>query len=203
MKKAVFMDRDGTIMKEISYPSDPEKVELLPNACSAIKLLARNGFKILIVSNQSGVGRGYFPIDIVYAVNERLLNLLKKEGGYIDKIYFCPHRPEDNCMCRKPKPGMINQAKEEFDIDLAHSYMIGDRSEDIELGNSESLRTILVLTGYGKYTFGVSNPGSKLNTLPETGEILTEYGIKMLRPVKPDFVAKDLLEAANWICRQK
>jgi histidinol-phosphate phosphatase family protein len=201
--EAVFMDRDGTIIKEKSYTSDPKDVELLPHTVAGIKLLSAKGFKLFVVTNQSGVSRGYFTLQSVYAVHNRMIELLKASGAFIDKIYFCPHSPEDNCECRKPKQGMIKQALQEFEIDLSRSYMIGDRSEDIGLGKGAGMKTILVLTGYGKFTLKLFNP--KLNpTLPETGEILSEYGIKALNPTSPPhFIAKNLLDAARWICRQK
>lgn len=169
------MDRDGTIIKELPYISEPEKVELLQGAVSAIKLFRAKGFKVIIITNQSGVGRGYFSLRTLKMVNQRLFNLLKHNGTCVDKLYFCTHKPEDNCECRKPKTGMIEQAKKEFDISLKDSYIIGDKLEDIELGKAAGIRTVLVMTGHGK----------------ETGKKVT-----------PNFVAKDLIEAANWICSQ-
>lgn len=199
--KAVFLDRDGTIIKEKNYISNPKEVELLPNAIAGIKLLRAAGFKLFIVTNQSGVNRGWFSIENLHSIHNRLLELIKLEDTDVDKIYFCPHRPEDNCNCRKPKPDMVIRTQKEFNIDLTHSYIIGDRSEDIELGKALNLQSILVLTGYGKYTYGLTNP-NPLTANRETGEILSERGIETLRPVSPNFVANDLLEAAKWICKQ-
>ncbi len=202
------MDRDGTIIREKNYTADPKDVRLLPTSASAIKLLKNEGFKILVVTNQSGVGRGYFSLEDLHRVNKRILKLLKTEGTSIDKVYFCPHCPEDNCECRKPKPGMINQAKKEFDIDLKQSYVIGDRPEDIELGKRAGLQTILVLTGYGKEVVKLGKSNHKFKDLLKTldvteEELLSDYGKSTLRQVSPDFVAKDLLEAANWICKKE
>ena len=196
------MDRDGTITKEKNYISDPKKVELLPTSAEAIKLLNSKEFKVLVVTNQSGVERGYFSLETLHKVNKKILGLLKPEGAHIDKIYFCPHRPEDNCECRKPNPGMLNQAKKEFNVDLKHSYIIGDRPEDIELGRRAGLKTILVLTGYGKEVLKLIKPEFEIKELSETEEILSDYGKSTLRSVNPDFVAKNLLEAANWICEK-
>ncbi|MCK4307528.1 HAD-IIIA family hydrolase [candidate division WOR-3 bacterium] len=208
MNRAVFMDRDGTVIREKNYTTDPKEVKLLPTSASAIKLLKNEGFKILVVTNQSGVGRGYFSLGDLHRVNERILELLKTEGTCVDKVYFCPHSPEDNCECRKPKPGMVNQAKKEFDIDLKQSYVIGDRPEDIELGKRAGLQTILVLTGYGKDVLKLSKPDFEVKGLLKTldvteEELLSDYGKSTLRQVNPDFVAKDLLEAANWICKKE
>ncbi len=208
MNQAVFLDRDGTIIKEEHYSSDPKTIKLLSTSASAIKLLKSNGFKIFVVTNQSGVGRGYFSLDDVNAVNEQILYLLKKEGASLEKIYFCPHHPEDNCGCRKPKPGMIEQAKKEFDVDLSKSYMVGDRTEDIKLGKGIGLQTILVLTGYGKEVLKLSKPDCEIKELLETvdtteGEFLSDSGKSTLMPANPDFIAKNLLEAANWIISQK
>lgn len=203
---AVFLDRDGTIIKEKNYISDPKQVELLPHSIEGIKLLRDAGFKLFVITNQSGISRGWFSIETLHSIHTRLLEMLKLEDTSVDKIYFCPHRQEDNCNCRKPKLGMINQAQTEFNIDLTHSYIIGDRSEDIELGKVLNLPSILVLTGYGKYTHGLAPIPDNLKPLTinqETNEVLSEHGLKTLRPVNPDFVANNLLEAAKWICKQK
>ena len=205
MNRAVFLDRDGTIIMEENCSSDPKTIRLLPTSASAIKLFRNNGFKIFVVTNQSGVGRGYFSLEDVNAVNKQVLYLLKKEDAYVEKIYFCPHHPKDNCECRKPKPGMLNQAKKEFDIDLSQSYMIGDRTEDIKLGKGVGLQTVLVLTGYGKEVLKLSKPDCEVKDLLKNidtteKEFLSDSGKSTLRPVNPDFIAKNLLEAANWIC---
>lgn len=214
MNSAIFIDRDGTIIKERNYTYKPDEVELLPTVAEAIKLMKDKGFKIIVVTNQSGIGRGYFSLQEFQSTNARLFELLKansevRHRAEIDKIYFCPHRPEDNCECRKPKPGMVNQAVSEFNIDLKSSYIIGDRSEDIELGKCAGLQaTILVLTGYGKETARLSNldfchyERSEEARKVLSGEFLSERGKSTLRPVQPDFIAHTLLEAANWICGQ-
>lgn len=177
MHKAVFLDRDGTIIKEKHYISDPDAVELLPGAALAIKLLREGGFKIIVITNQSGVGRGLFSLDTLQEVNQRFFDLLQEAGVEIDKLYYCPHKPEDNCNCRKPKLGMLEQAKKDFAINVNESYMIGDSVEDIEFGRRGGLFTILVLTGFGNETKGKVQP--------------------------PDYIANDLLAAAKWICRRK
>lgn len=188
MDKVVFTDRDGTLIKEIGYISDPAKVELLPYTAEAIKLLRSIEFKIIVVTNQSGVGRGYFSLNDLENVNNRFIELLKQEGTWIDKLYFCPHTLTDNCNCRKPKTGMIEQAKKEYDIDFANSYMVGDSAEDMELGRRTGLKTILVLTGYGEKT------KSRL--------VGTPASVEPAQSVQPDFIAQDLLTAVNWVLSQ-
>ena len=137
-KIAVFLDRDGTINEDVGYNNHPSRFRLLPNSAKAINQLNRLGLRVIIVTNQSGVARGYFDESLVITVNEKMETLLAREDAEIDSIYYCPHHPSEgengyrfDCDCRKPKPGMIKRAVKEFDIDLNRSFMVGDKITDI------------------------------------------------------------------------
>jgi D-glycero-D-manno-heptose 1,7-bisphosphate phosphatase len=178
LKRAVFLDRDGTIIQERGYLSDPAAIELILGAARAIPLINRLGLAAVVVSNQSGVARGYFPASTVEEIDCRLRSLLEQEGAFLDGFYFCPHLPDAGCACRKPEPGMLQRAAEELRIDLPNSYLVGDKAADIEAIHRVGGRGILVLTGYGK---GEQDQGR----------------------AQPDFVAQDLLEAVYWILLQE
>jgi D-glycero-D-manno-heptose 1,7-bisphosphate phosphatase len=148
--RAVFQDRDGTIIEDKDYLSEPDQVVLFPGAAEALKRLQNAGFKLFIVSNQSGVGRGYFTMTEVERVNQRLVELLAKHGVRIEKIYIAPEAPEQPSRGRKPSPQFLFDARDEFGLDLAQSFMIGDRLIDMECGwNAGVKQSILVRTGYG------------------------------------------------------
>lgn len=142
--RAVFVDRDGTMAKDVHYCSCPEDFELFPNTAKAIKLLNEHGFKVIIITNQSGIARGYFTEETLARIHEKMKMELAKEGARIDAIYYCPHHPDDNCDCRKPKPKLAFQAVNSHQVDLKQSFMIGDLPMDIELGRTIGCRTILV-----------------------------------------------------------
>jgi D-glycero-D-manno-heptose 1,7-bisphosphate phosphatase len=175
--KAVFLDRDGTINEEVNYLSKIEQVKIFENSAKAIKILNENDFKVIIITNQSGVARGYFSKEMLEDINEHLKSELAKEGAEIDAIYYCPHHPDDGCRCRKPRPGMIESAKRKFDLNLSSSVIVGDTLNDLETGYNVGCKTVLVLTGYGK---------RELNNQDNWN-------------VQPDFIAQDLLDAAMWI----
>ncbi len=184
-RPAVFMDRDGTINEQMGYINHLSRFVILPGVAEAIRLLNENDFLAIIVSNQSGVARGYFPIELVHEIHATLNRVLKEKDAVIDGIYFCPHYPRGDlaeycheCDCRKPKTGLIDQACESFDIDMSSSYMVGDRYTDMELARRSSLKGVLVETGYGL--------GDMEYILPN-------------KSVKPDHIAKDLLGAVQWI----
>lgn len=147
----LFLDRDGTINYEKNFIKDPDELELLPGAAQAIREARNLGFKVIIVSNQSGVARGIMTEEDVDRVNDRLVQLLSDEGATVDAVYYCPHGPseENGCSCRKPNSGLFERAMREFGIDFNKSIMIGDRLSDIEAGNRIGAATVLVLTGYG------------------------------------------------------
>lgn len=151
MKPAVFLDRDGTINREVGYLSTPKKLALFRGTSEAISLLSRAGYKVIVVSNQSGVGRGFISKETVKCINRRLEEMLAKKGARIDAFYICTHHPDDGCSCRKPKTGLIKKAARDFSLDLSRSYIIGDKLSDIEMGRRARLKeSILVLTGMGR-----------------------------------------------------
>jgi D-glycero-D-manno-heptose 1,7-bisphosphate phosphatase len=187
-RPAVFIDRDGTINEQMGYVNHISRFVLLPGAAEGIRLLNRHEYLAIIVSNQSGVARGYFPMELIDRVHAHMKNLLAKEGANIDGIFFCPHYPRGivpeysvACDCRKPGTGLVQKACERFDIDMKNSYVIGDRCSDIELAERSNLQGIMVTTGYG------------------LGDI--EYVLPN-KPFKPLHIAKDFLHGVRWIIEQ-
>ena len=154
MKKqpAVFLDRDGTLIEEVNYLSHVEDLRLFPFSASAVKLLKDNGFLVIVVTNQSGIGRGIFDEASMHSIHEQIQVEL---SGAIDAFYFCPHLPCDGCNCRKPNLGMVESAVADFDIDLERSWMVGDKKVDVETGFAAGLQSALVLTGYGRQHKGL------------------------------------------------
>ena len=144
---AVFLDRDGTLIEEVNFLSRVEDLRLFPYTPNAVRLLKDNGFLIIVVTNQSGIGRGIFDEASMHAIHDQIQAEL---SGMIDAFYFCPHIPSDGCRCRKPNIGMIESAMDDFDIDLENSWMIGDKNIDIRAGRRANVQTGLVLTGYGR-----------------------------------------------------
>lgn len=184
-KPAVFIDRDGTINEQMGYINHLSRFVILPGVVEALRLLNEKGFHAVIVSNQSGVARGYFPLDLVHDVHDFLRASLKKDRVTLDGIFFCPHHPNGSvpefskpCNCRKPKTGLIDQACRSLEIDLQNSYAIGDRCDDIEFARRARIDGILVKTGYG------------------LGEI--QYLLPQIK-AKPVYIAEDLLHAVQWI----
>ncbi|HLX71357.1 MAG TPA: HAD family hydrolase [Verrucomicrobiae bacterium] len=150
MNRAVFLDRDGTIIVERNYLSKVEDVAILPGASEALKRLEDAGFKLFIVSNQSGVGRGYFTLADVDRVNRHICDMFAKEGVHFEKIYVAPEAPDQPSRGRKPSPQFLFDARDEFGLDLSSSYIIGDKLSDLECGwNAGVRKSILVRTGYG------------------------------------------------------
>jgi len=149
-KPAVFLDRDGTVIFDKNYLSSPERVNVYACAAESIKKLRKAGFKIIIVTNQSGIARGLLTEKEVAAVNKRFISVLKKQGALIDGLYYCPHIDEDNCSCRKPKTGMVMRAAKEHNIDLSKSYTVGDHIRDYMLGHNMGGKGLFVLTGHGR-----------------------------------------------------
>ena len=187
--KAIFMDRDGTISEEAGYINHVSRFQLLPKTIEAIRLINQSSFKAILITNQAGVARGYFPEDLVHEVHRKMNTLLHEGNAYLDKIYYCPHHPQVgsvkyriDCNCRKPKPGMLEKAAEEFNLDFSQSYIIGDKYTEIALGHKVGSKSILVLTGYGR---------GELELFSRQWEH------------KPHFVAEDLLSAVNWILKQE
>jgi D-glycero-D-manno-heptose 1,7-bisphosphate phosphatase len=150
MNRALFLDRDGTIVEERNYLCRPQDVVILPGAASGLKRLQDGGFKLFIVSNQSGIGRGYFTLAQAEQVNQHLVEELAREGVRFEKIYIAPEAPDVPSRGRKPSPQFLFDARDEFGVDLAQSYMVGDKMIDLECGwNAGVKRCILVRTGYG------------------------------------------------------
>jgi D-glycero-D-manno-heptose 1,7-bisphosphate phosphatase len=159
LRPAVFLDRDGTINVEKDYLFRAEDFEFIPGAPDAIKALKDAGYLVVVVTNQSGVARGYYTLEDVNLLHEYIQAEIGKHGTSIDAFYLCPHHPTKGvnefareCECRKPKPGMLNRASEDLQIDLARSIMIGDKLADIEAGEAVGCQPLLVLTGYGEQT---------------------------------------------------
>jgi len=184
-RRALFLDRDGTVCVERGFLARADDVELIPGSATAVRLAREAGFRIVVVSNQSGVARGYFDEAAVAAIHARLADLLAREGATLDGIYYCPHHPKgvverlrDRCDCRKPAPGMLLRARDEMGLRLRGSYTIGDRWRDVEAGARAGTRSILVLTGYGRAEFGYHSRGGA---------------------PPPLHVAEDLLAAVRWI----
>jgi len=146
----VVLDRDGTLNVEKHYLSDPAELELMPGVPEGLKLLQSHGFGLVVISNQSGIGRGVVSRDSVEAINARLRELLQRQGVMLDGIYYCPHAPEQNCSCRKPSPAMIYKAAEDLHFSPGESFVVGDKCSDMEMGKRANAVTILVLTGHGK-----------------------------------------------------
>jgi D-glycero-D-manno-heptose 1,7-bisphosphate phosphatase len=187
MKKAVFLDRDGTINEEVGYLSDLKQLRLIPGAARAIKRLNDAHFLVVLVTNQSGIARGYFTEAFVQETHVLLRKMLKEQGAHIDAVYYCPHHPKSGesaytrmCECRKPGIGMIEQAVRDMHIDVRSSYVIGDKWSDVELGQRAGTRAILVSTGYK-----ADDPGNKR---PD-------------RVREPDLIASTLGDAADWILK--
>jgi len=144
MNKAVFFDRDGTIAKDVHYCRRPEDFVLLADAAKVIKVLNDHGFKVIIITNQSGIAHGYFSEETLDEIHKKMREDLGREGARVDGIYYCPHPPDDNCECRKPKPLLVLRATRDFNLDLKNSFVVGDLQKDVELGKAVGCRTILV-----------------------------------------------------------
>lgn len=186
-RPAVFLDRDGTICKEIGYLSRVEDIVLLPGSVEAIRKINQSGAAAVLISNQSGVARGFFPETVVQTINRALAETLAKEGVHLEGMYYCPHHPDGKppynivCNCRKPAPGQIYRAMDELNLTLSGSVVIGDKWSDVETAQNLNIPGILVLTGYGK-------------------KELEKYRQHWERP--PAFIAENLLAAVEWWLEQ-
>ena len=149
MKVFALLDRDGTINVERHYLSRPDDVALLPGAAVGLKKIQALGLGLVVVTNQSGLARGYFNCEDLDAIHERLFDLLAAQGVEIDGVYLCPHHPDDHCSCRKPRPGLVKRAAEDFGFNPRNAFVIGDNRSDVALGQAVGASTILVRTGYG------------------------------------------------------
>ncbi len=172
--KFILLDRDGTIIVNKHYQKDPSLTELLPNAREGLDMLRAAGFSLAMVTNQSGIARGYFNRTELAAVNKSVIDKLGGSDTYFAGVYYCPHGPEDNCLCRKPRTGLVDAAAEQHGFLPSESYVIGDSKADIELGQALGATTVLVRTGYGSI-------------------------VEQDRDLHPDYIADDLVDAATWI----
>jgi len=173
--RAVFLDRDGTIARDVPYCRRVENFELLPTIPQAIKLLNASGFKVVVITNQSGIARGYFTEETLAQIHRKMEEKLAEHGTHVDAIYYCPHHPDDGCECRKPRVALFRRAAEELDIKLGLSYGVGDMQMDIDAGKAIGCKTVLVTSG------------------PEGGN-------NVINP--PDYTAENLFEAAKWVLDQ-
>jgi D-glycero-D-manno-heptose 1,7-bisphosphate phosphatase len=184
-RRAVFMDRDGTISEEVGYVNHASRYRVFPFSGQAVRLLNESGWLAILVTNQAGVARGYFTEDLIAEVHGVLQRELEQAGARLDAIYYCAHHPSVgeapyrlDCDCRKPRPGLIRRAAEEFDIDTSRSWMIGDRHSDVVLAHNAGLRSAFVMTGYGRGEWEYQQSGWKHH---------------------PELVAENLLEAVEKI----
>ena len=182
----VFLDRDGTLIEEVGYLSHLDRIALYPWSIETVKLLNRAGFKVVVVTNQAGVARGLFDEDFIDEAHRFLDQKFSDGGATIDKFYYCPHHPEasveayrSECDCRKPKAGMLWKAAQELQLELSHSFVIGDRLSDLRLGQAVGARSLLVRTGYGE----------------TTARELTD-------DVEVAYTAPELMTAVAWILRR-
>lgn len=187
MRPAVFLDRDGTINEQMGYLNHLSRFHLLPRVCEAIRLLNERQIPAVVVTNQSGLARGYFPESLLIEIHEHMNHLLAEEGAHLDGIYICPHHPEAKqpefrlaCDCRKPKPGLLQRAAREMGLDLSRSYVVGDRWSDLKTAVNCRATPVLVLSGYGRGDLAYIGPQEE---------------------VQPAHVAEDLYEAVQWILR--
>ncbi len=178
MKRAIFLDRDGTLNEDPGYLRDPAQMKLLPKVGEALSLLRKAGFELVVISNQSGVGRGHFLESALKPIHARMNELLKPNDAEIHHFYYCTHHPDEDCACRKPKPFLIEKAARELGIDVAQSYMVGDKTTDLEFARNAGCKgSVLVLTGEG------------VNAQ------------KNLKAGLADYIAKDLKQTAEWILK--
>ncbi|MHA1193404.1 MAG: D-glycero-beta-D-manno-heptose 1,7-bisphosphate 7-phosphatase [Promethearchaeota archaeon] len=173
--KAIFLDRDGVINKEVSHLSDPDKFVFLEGSIEALKIFKDLDYLLIVITNQAGIARGLFNEETLSKIHEKMKRILNENNMILDDIFYCPHHPEftGSCDCRKPKPGMIFSAREKYNINLNESFMVGDTLGDIEAGFNAKCKTILVMTGYGKEEK------------------------RKIDKVKPDFIFNNLLEFAK------
>jgi len=176
-QKAIFLDRDGVINDKTECVKTPREFRLLPNTVKGLKLLMNTSFKLIIVTNQIRLGKGEISIKEYNKVNEKMLKLFKQNNANADAIYYCPHRIEEHCNCRKPDLGMLNKAKKDFNLDFRKCWLVGDKTSDIKAGERIKCKTILVKTGAA--------------------------GKDQKHKIHPDFVADDLYEAAKIIYSKK
>jgi histidinol-phosphate phosphatase family protein len=156
LHRAVFLDRDGTIAKDVHYCRRAEDFHILPRVPQAIRLLNQHGFKVVVITNQSGIARGYFTEETLSRIHDRMKSDLQQDGASIDAIYVCPHHPDDECECRKPKPALLLRAAREIGIALDRSYMVGDDVKDVQAGRAAGCRTVWLTVDPAQQAHGAS-----------------------------------------------
>jgi D-glycero-D-manno-heptose 1,7-bisphosphate phosphatase len=149
-RRAVFLDRDGTIAEEVGYANHISRFVVYPFAAAAIRRLNEAGLPVIVVTNQSGVARGFFPESLIGQMHDKMVEELAAGGAHVDGVYYCPHIRDDQCSCRKPLPGMLELAAREHNLEISGSVLVSDRYNDIQMGHENGCRTLLVLTGYGR-----------------------------------------------------
>ena len=187
---AVFFDRDGTLNEDPGYLGDPNHLKLFPHTGEGLSILKNNlNFKLVVISNQSGIARGLISKEMVDSVNSEINILLKKDNVSIDAFYYCPSHPEfsskEDCWCRKPSPELVFKAAKDFKIDLTKSYFVGDSVTDIECGMNAGLKTILVKTGYGEESFSILQKQNKFPTF------VAQNIIEVCSFIKKDFIGEN------------
>ncbi len=190
-QKAVFLDRDGTIARDVHYCSDPGDFEILPGVPAAIRSLNQHGFKVVVITNQSGLARGYFTPETLRRIHEKMASELAREGARIDAIYLCPHHPDEGCDCRKPKPAMLLRAARDMGLSLERSYMIGDDPKDVEAGNAAGCRTIRLSPD------APQRPGAPSDVLQRPGG--RQGPARKDAGAASHHVAADLFQAVEWL----
>ncbi len=178
LRRAVFLDRDGTIAEEMGYLNHISRLQIFSFAAAAIRRLNQAQIPVVVVTNQSGAARGFFPEELVLRVHERIAEQLSADGARVDAFYYCPHRTDDDCQCRKPLTGMLERAAREHALELPGSFVVGDRYDDVALAHAVGGRGVLVMTGYGRGEHEWNRAGW---------------------PKPPDFVVEDLREAVDKI----
>jgi D-glycero-D-manno-heptose 1,7-bisphosphate phosphatase len=187
----ILLDRDGTLIEDRHYLSDPAQVALLPGVAQTMRRLSQTGCRLFLVSNQSGVGRGYFSLESAHACNMRLARLLAEHGAHFTDMLLCPHSPADGCACRKPQTGMWDVLRGRYGLLAAHTAMIGDKLDDVRFGRAAGLRTVLVLTGKGReHAAELGLP------LPDAGFWTAQVSPP---PDRPHAVAADLAAAVDFL----
>jgi len=176
--KTVFIDRDGTINANTGYIKTPDDFKIYKGVAEGIKILNNMGYKVIIITNQSGIARGFFNEEMLEKIHEKMKKELSEKGATVDAIYFCPHHPDEKCNCRKPEPGMLQKAMKDFDVDVQKSFIIGDRMLDVEAGNKIGVKTVLV-------------PENKKKVDIEMQE----------SNITPDIVCDDFYSGVEWIVK--
>jgi len=205
---AVFLDRDGTINEEVGFLDSLEKLHLVRGAAEAIRLVNESGMKAVVVTNQSGVARGFFTEAFVDEVHAHLREMLRKEGAFLDGIYFCPHHPTEgrgrylrSCDCRKPSPGLLIRAADELSLDPERSYMIGDTLTDMGAASRSGARGILVRTGCGVEAAASLDTAEGPEGKSPGDEVLPPRGAEAL--LRPAHIAGDILAAVRWLLKDR